>query len=237
MLSGCDLGGICAYSVLQKLRDSGLRPSMISACCIPSATAMLFAYGYDSAKYRKLAERFLRDSHENDIDFAVANLSCAMRIKKPPDGIPVAVNAVDVATGKILTFTNDFVCRSEKLETAAMGDPYDVLSATISLMDGLGSYQFSGYRLCDYCCWYGCPVYPLKMAGITKIISISFLPKHPKTPYEVLVGQMTERSGRLASLHIPIEFAGRGLSLFEYENIASNVIDRCKLKIFLKTLL
>ncbi len=234
-LSGCHIGGVSAWSVLRELEAQGFDLQMVSACCVPATTSLLYASGCEDAAMKRLSLGFLSDARESDIDFAVANLSAAFR-EGNKKTTPLAINAVNVTDGNIVMFTDDVSLRSSNLKTFADADPYDILSATISLMDGLGSYRYGGQHLCDFCCWYGCPVHALKLAGVEKIISIAFVPKFPKTPYEVLVKQMIASSASAADIHISIEFASRGLSFEQYEKIATTKIKSSANKILLKTL-
>lgn len=232
--SGCDIGGTSAWHVLRELSDMGLEIGMVSACCTPAVTSLLYAQGCEDSAMQRLSEAFLRDCRELDMDSAVANLSADFK-PGPNPRTSLAINAVNVSDGKIITFTDDYSLKSSNLKTFGLDDPYDALSATISLLDGLGSYRYEDCRLCDFCCWYGCPVHPLKLAGLQKIISIAFLPKSPKSPYEVLVKQMISASSSRADLHIPIEFGG-DLPLEQYIEIASGEIKNRSDQILLKAL-
>lgn len=234
-LSGCDIGGVCAWSALRALEEQGLDIGMISACCIPAVTSLLYARGCEEKVMQKYSSVFLSDARESDVDYAIANLSANCRAGRGRQ-IPLAVNAVNVSDGRIITFTDDYSIKGGNIRTFGIEDPYDALSATISLMDGLGSYRYKDCRLCDFCCWYGCPVHPLKLAGLQKTVSISFLPALPKTPYEVLVKQMITVNSSSADIHIPIEFSGSGLSFEQYEEITTGKIKSCADKILLKTL-
>lgn len=234
-LSGCDLGGISAWIALRELEARGLDIGMISACCVPAAAALPYAHGCGEDAMQKLMSAFLSDARESDIDFAVANLSASYR-EGERKKIPLAINAVNVFDGNIVTFTDDYSIRGGNLKTFGVEDPYDALSATISLMDGLGSYRYKEHKLCDFCCWYGCPSHPLKLAGYDKIISVAFLPESPETPYEVLVKQTIASSASSASVHIPIEFASRDFSLAEYSEITAAKIAEFEKRILFETL-
>lgn len=233
--SGCDLGGISAWAALRELEARGLDIGMISACCVPAAASLLYAGGCGEEAMRRLTSAFLRDARESDIDFAVANLSAAFREGKGKK-IPLVIGAVNVFDGDIVAFTDENSVKGKGLCTFGLEDPYDALSATISLMDGLGSYRYQGQKLCDFCCWYGCPAHPLMLAGYKKIVSIAFLPKLPKSPYEALVKHTIASSSASASVHIPIEFAGRDLSLDEYEEITAAKIAEHEKSILFETL-
>lgn len=234
-LSGCDLGGISAWVALRELEARGLDIGMISACCLPSAAALPYAHGCSELEIYKLSSSFLSDARESDIDFAVANLSAVYR-KGKGKRIPLAINAVNVYDGNIVTFTDDYSITGHNLKTFGLEDPYDTLSATMSLMDGLGSYRYKDQKLCDFCCWYGCPSHPLTLAGYKKIISLAFLPQLPQNPYEVLVKHTVASSASSVSMHIPIEFARRDFSFAEYAEITAAKIAEFEKEILFETL-
>lgn len=212
-LSGCDVGGICAFKILSRLASYGFEIGLLSACCVPAAAALLYAGGCDGETMQRLSESFFNDARGFDMDFAIANFSAAY---KPGKGtrIPVAISAVDVEDGGVVTFTDHYALETGNIKTAKMCDTYDMLSAAVSFAGGLGSYRYGGRRLCDYSCWYGCPIHPLRLAGFTKIISLSYLPKQPENPYEALVKRMTASNSAAADIHISTEFDG-SLPAFE----------------------
>lgn len=236
-LSGCDLGGVSAWKALSELAAQGFDIGMISASCMPATTALLYANGCAEAVMTKLSEDFLSDARESDIDFAIANLSARFREgKKEEKRAPLCINAVDVSDGEIVVFTGDCSLCGGNLKTFSDAEPYDMLSATVSLVDGLGSYLYEGRKLCDFCCWYGCPVHQLRLAGMEKIISVAFLPAKPKTPYEALSKRMISGLGSPADIHIQIEFEDKAQEFEEYAEIATSAIKNCMNEIALKTL-
>lgn len=222
-LSGCDLGGICAWAVLDELTAQGFYIEMVSASCIPAAAALLYANNYTSESMRKHSENFLNDARESDIDFAVANLASGFH-ESGGKRTRLCVNAVDVSDGEIVVFTDDYAFSGENLKTFAGAEPFDIISATVSLVDGLGCYRYRGRRLCDFCCWYGAPVHQLRLAGMERIISVSFLPRKSKTPYEASARRVIMNAASLADIHIPIDFGDEASGLDEYVKIATDKI-------------
>ena len=232
-LSGCDLGGVSAYRVLEKLCEHGFELAMISTCCTPSLTALPYAYG--CKKCEKLARRFLRDCKTSDLDSAITALSADFAVRGKKKSVPLAVNSVNVLDGKIITFTNDYRFETDRLSTFALRDTYDALSASISLVDGLSSYRYKDARLCDFSIWYGCPVYPLRMAGLACVVSVAFLPEKPRTLYEALGTRMIEATAPAADVHIKIVFPP-DLTLEQYVDIATEEIEKCMDEIYRCTL-
>lgn len=226
-LSGCDIGGVSAYHVLKLLEKKGFSIQMVSACCMPSVTALCHGCGLKKARTDRLAAQFLDNAGKQNLDAAIAAASDLLPGGKLARNKSLAINAVNIADGKVVTFTNGFSLDTGTLKTVPLDDAYDALSSTINMLDGLRSYQYNGLKLCDFSVWYGCPLYPLKMGGISRTISIAFLPKEPKTPYEILVRQGTLANCRSAGLHISIEFPAGLTTLADYEEIASCKIESC----------
>jgi len=233
-LSGCDAGGICAWKIVNELQSYGFDIGMVSACCIPAMAALLYANGCGGDEMETLSKKFLQDSREFDLDAAVFNFSSAFK-RGEGEKTPAAISAVNIADGGIITFTDHYALEKGNIKTVKMCDTYDMISATISFMGGLGSYSYGGGRLCDYSCWYGSPVQPLKLAGFTKILSLSYLPKTPETPCEVLVKRTVTANGAAADMHITTEFP-KNLTFEEYSEIALSRLASCADKIILKTL-
>ncbi|MDR2933656.1 MAG: hypothetical protein LBV27_11200, partial [Oscillospiraceae bacterium] len=201
-LSGCDAGGLSAYTVLEYLEDRGYDIEMVSASCVPVAAAMMYTCGFDAQRAQKSTAAFFNKFHTSDTDSVIDAISQNFTRDELKNNKKAAVNAVNVTDGRIITFTNAFSLDTQKIRSYPLDDAYDALSATISPMDGLGSYRYKDTKLCDFSVWYGCPLFPLKMSGIEKIVSIAFLPAVPDTPYEVLVKQVTESNAQTADAHV-----------------------------------
>lgn len=237
-LSGCDIGAVGAYGVLLELINQGFEIDMISVSGLPSVTALPFAYGMEEKAVHGLAESFFRNLKEADMDTAVAELAAQLPMGKlrrsSGQTIPFALSAVDISDGKIHTFTDLYTVSSDRLVTHSLEDAYDALSATVSPADGLGSYRFHGCRLCDFSIWYGCPVHPLNMAGVEKIISVAFVPETPETPYEALVKHRLAACADLADIQVTVETEGGLLEPDRYIEIATEKMESCINEICMK---
>ena len=233
-LSGCDMGGICAWKILNEIQSYGFEIGMVSACCIPAIAALMYADGCREDKMESLSGKFLQDTREHDLEAAVRNFSSAFRRGKGGK-IPAAISAVNITDGSIITFTDHYALEKGNIKTVKMCDTYDMISSTVSFMGGLSSYRYGGGRLCDYSCWYGSPVHPLKLAGFAKILSFSYLPKTPETPYEALAKRTVTKNGAAGEMHIITEFE-QGLELKEYVETALSRLESCAGKIILNTL-
>lgn len=201
-LSGCEIGGVAAFAALRELEEQGMEIGMVSACGVPAVTALLFALGYEEDACCKLAGEFLQNARSCDMDLAVAELSVQVLPARRKAQVPLVISSVDVADGRICAFSSERLPNSRRLNAFPLEDAYDALSATISPVDGLATYPFADCSLCDFSVWYGCPVYPLKMAAVEKIISLAFLPEEPRTPYEALVKHRITGSASLADAHL-----------------------------------
>lgn len=212
--SGCDIGGLGAYTVLRELEDQGLEVGMISTCGLPSVTSLLYAAGWSEQACREQTENFLRIARDIDLDMAVAGFAAEAPLRRLGARIPFVLSAAGVSDGRICAFTGNYRAATDRLQTYPLRDVYDALSATISPVEGLASYEYDGRRLCDFSVWYGAPVYPLKMAGLDRILSVAFLPRNPRTPYEAMVKQRITASAHLADLHIPVEPDGEDYAAY-----------------------
>jgi hypothetical protein len=222
-LSGCDMGGLCAYHILERLEGMGFNAGLISCCCVPSVGAMLHSGGVDPGMAERLLSEFLAGARE-DMDAAVARLAGEVPILSMARCRRLALSAVHVEDGRIVTFTNAYSLDTERLRTTPLLDPYDALSATMSMPSGTGD-SGGRFRLCDYSSWYGSPMYPLKMSGIAKTLSISFLPALPATPYEALTRKAILESDQ-PRVHIVLEFPRGVASLDEYKELAMAGFER-----------
>lgn len=224
-LSGCDIGAVATYGVLQELEDQGFQIGMISCSGLPSVTALLYAYGYDEKYYKKAATRFLRS--RDNLDKAVADFADDLPTRQMRQTVPFAASAMDITSGKICAFTDNYTLDSGSLISYPLEDIYDALSATISPAGGLVSYQYGSHRLCDFSASYGAPVYPLKMLGFEKIISVAFVPEETRTPYEALVKKQIAATHHQADVHITIVGSGQGRTLPEIWEPAKQRIHNC----------
>ncbi|WRS27789.1 hypothetical protein U6B65_01275 [Oscillospiraceae bacterium MB08-C2-2] len=203
-LSGCDIGGVAAYSALQEIENQGFEIEMVSSSGVASMSGAMFALGCEEEIYRQAMDSFMADIRTDGMDTAIYNLS--QRIQNSPQTrkIPLAINSVNMADQKTVTFTNDFVLSSQTVMTYPLQELYDAFSASISQVEGLGYYRFIGYRLCDYSILHGCPLYPLRMQGIKHVVSISFMPERLSTPYEAMAKKIVDQSALGADWHLTL---------------------------------
>ena len=234
-LSGCDWSGLAAYHLLGQMQESGVRISAVSSCCVPSLTALLWAAGAEYAAIHRRAQQFLAKVLRREVDEALTAFCDASPLAAGQFVLPIALNAVNIPDGKRVVFTNTGLRNNENLTTFELDNARDSCRAALSLADGLASYHYRDCRLCDYAVWHGIPCRALRQMGADKIVSVSFEPKYPRTPYEVLVKQTVRKSSRAADIHIPIEVAGSRQSMEEYAAICDNVLARTLKKIIRKT--
>lgn len=205
-LSGCDIGGVAAFAVLEGLERMGIRPTMVSACSIAAISSWLYCSGFPEKSNERLINRFLSQYRRKGIDGALLQFSKSLTGRNYPIRAQFTINCVSLSDQKIVTFTNDFSVTASNLETRRFDDPYFPLSATVNANSPFSSTVFERDGLCDYCASFGAPVYPLLMCGMEKIISISFLPKSPKTAYELLVRQAIQAGRSLEHSCIELYF-------------------------------
>jgi hypothetical protein len=225
-LSGSHPGGVSAYHVLRVLEEKGFDIEMVSCCSTPAVTALLHGSGEED-RADKIMAAFVEKTRLENLDSAIAVAAELLPASLLKNNRKIAVSAVHVADGTVVTFTNRYALASQKIHTLPLENAYDILSATVSPMNGLSCYRQGGLCLCDYAVWYGSPLYPLRMNGISRIVSIAFLPEVPQTPYEVLVKQHIESSAKAAEIHIPVEFPAYLTSPGEMSDYALAQVENC----------
>lgn len=230
------MAGIAAYTALQRLTKEGLFIEMVSVCGVATATAMLYACGCTDPLYHQTATEFLEHLQATDIDTAIAKFAHHLPLSRWKRKIPLIVNSVNVSDGTICAFCDRSAASTSRLQAVPLNDCYDVLSATIGPMDGLASYPYAGYALCDFSVWYGAPVYAPKMMGIDRMISIAFVPKSPQTPYEVLVKQRIAASISLSDASVMVELEKGDRDLAQYIQAVNDTLSESMQELYAKLL-
>ncbi len=203
-LSGCGMGGICAHRVLEEVERQGYEIAMVAASSIPAAAALSWSARLKPEKIDLMAKRFLKDVARWDLDTALAVMAETLAKVKSKQRRPVCVTSCNLTDGRMVVFTDSFSLNSDTFSALPLQEPYDMLSATVSGTAGLGSYTLGEYRLCDYSARYGCPVAPLRLCGLSRVLSISFLPAVPTGAYEAALLQSLGQACPAVDLHLPI---------------------------------
>lgn len=230
-LSGCDIGGVCAAGVLHWLQKEGIRINMISASGTASPATLLFCCGFGIRQRDVLLKEFLEEYRGIDLDSAIASLSARLSPEMLGQVAGLVIASTNLPDGKVAAFTNDFTFETETLVTIPLLEPYDALSASIGAVDGLGYYPYQGFTLCDYSVRYGCPIFPLHLAGCDKVLSFSFLPQIPGTAYEVLIHRRIQETGADADLHMALPLPSTSelpQDFAEYQQGAISVLENCR---------
>ena len=227
-LSGCDIGGISGYRLLCLLEDMGLDLHMISVSGTPSIAALLYKSGWSEKVCHAYLDDFLQNRRIAELDTAIDAFSEKLSDRgwKPFQGL--VINAVHIADGSAAAFTNDMVYRAGNLRTFPLNVPYHALSATIGAVDGLGNYPYQGCKLCDYAIQHGCPFYPLRLASCDMILSFSFLPQIPQSPYDISLKNRIEHTCHAADFHFSFQFppeSDKACLLSDWEDLVTGHLE------------
>lgn len=174
---------------------------MVSVCSSAAAPLLLWARGLPLAEISHAAKR-------NFMGFA-----CLADLLRQPTIAPrcaVACNCVELDSGRIVVYADGLFSQAEHLLVCPLhGQEKRVLRASAAPFRGLRPVRNGKQRLCDFSVRYGCPLFPLRMAGIQRTMSLQF--SGGSTPAQVAADSLRTLTGRRADLHYEIgEFSGKG---------------------------
>lgn len=236
-LSGCGIGGVGAWDVLCQLNRQGFDIAAVSASGLPAIGAILYSLGFSEKKSHHILGKFIGDCKRYDLDTAIEKLvekihpHLTLRL-------PLSINSVNVADGKICAFASGGELHTSKLDIFPLeiAELYDVLSATISPADGMGCYSYKSLKLCDFSTLYGVPVYPLYMAGVSRVVSVAFVPVEPQSMYESTVRQKLVDDPSCADISITVESGVDEQKMADLTTAATEKVRDCIEDIYIKVL-
>lgn len=220
VFSGYHLGGTSAYFILKYLRDKGFNIEAVSASSLSAVSAFLYACGVGEERARYYLEDFIDLYSQNEKRQAVKELDKKLgNLAKDTDGI--IISCASFGEKKTIAFTSLFDVNSDNLTSYPIKDAYTPLLGAVSEEEPC---SFAGYNLIDYTLYHGIPIYPLKIKGIDKVISISFLAKEPKNDIEVLINNKINDTASYASIHIPIYYTDNSCVFSDYVTYAEKIL-------------
>lgn len=198
--SGSGAGAMAAYAFADELRKSALKIEMMSATSLASVSSLLWAYGLPTDDIRELMAQFSAASApEEGLDMLEragafqGSSACAF-----------AVNSVDTLSGVTAVYSDALKSDAWNLKVLPLsGSERTALASTISPYTGCCPYSLDGMSLCDFSVRYGCPFFPLKMAGMEKLLSVTFA--GGDSPAQVAADCLTSLTGRFADLHYTVK--------------------------------
>ncbi len=170
--SGSGESALYAYWFAEELERGSLKIGMLSATSLAAVPAFLWARGYDLVKIQQMMEAF---THARTPQTGLRRLE-QMGALKGARRIPLALSSVDVETGVTAIFCDSLRSDAWNLKVyPLLGNERAALSAAICPYGESRPQRWEGMGLCDFAARYGCPYFPLRMAGMEKLLAVSFV--------------------------------------------------------------
>ncbi len=196
--SGSGAGAPWSHIFAEELRSCAVPIEMLSATSLAAVPVLLWSRGCSNEEIRLWMQDILQDSAHGCRQLAQSEL-----IKKP-DGYSVAISSVDILSGVSVLYSDELQADAWNLKVhpLAGNEDYALMSA-VSPFGGMEPPIVDEMKLCDFSMRYGCPFFPLKMAGIERILSVSF--SGGDMPVQAAGDNMSALTGRNADLHFSIK--------------------------------
>lgn len=109
----------------------------------------------------------------------------------------LAVSCVDASTGITVIYSDTLHSDAWNLKVLPLsGNEPAALACALSPYRDSEPFVREGMRLCDFSVRYGCPFFPLKMAGMERILSVSF--SGGESPAQVAADTLSALTGKNA---------------------------------------
>lgn len=195
-VSGSGAGAGAAYCLADELRGQGAEIAMLSACSLAAVSLLLWSRGLESAETDELMTLF---TSAQTPACALAEFE-RMGIFRGKPRCELAVSSVDVTTGVSVIYCDRLRSDAHNLLALPLsGNERAALASTVSPYGASEPFPTSGMRLCDFSARYGCPFFPLKMAGMERLLAVSF--SGASEPAQVAAESLSALTGKNADLH------------------------------------
>ena len=169
--SGSGESAANAHCFVEELEAGGLPLGMLSASSLAALPAFLWARGFAAAQVEALMEDFF---HARTPRGGLARLERAGALAGSCK-LPVALCSVDVETGVAAIFCDSLRSDAWNLKVYPLaGNERAALGAALCPYGESPPQRWAQLRLCDFAARYGCPFFPLRMAGMEKLLAASF---------------------------------------------------------------
>lgn len=198
--AGSGPGACYAYVLAQELEALSLGPDMISGVSLPAAPMLLWSRGFSGNEIESRMAVFRRTKSDKR---ALANL-CA-GVPQAPQRCPMAISSADLDTGITVIWGDGLCADAQNLKAYPLAKAErEALRATLSPYR-LAPQPFLGMRLGDFSARYGCPFFPLKMAGMERLLSVVFTGE--SDPMGIASESLSVLTGKNADLHYTIRIS------------------------------
>lgn len=197
-LSGSGVGAAFAHVFADELRACAVPIDMISVTSLTAVPILLWSKGVPRAEI----DQWMHEIQQNP-EQGYEKLTQSDLLEKPCD-YSLAVSSVDLSSGVTILYTDRLQADAWNLKALPLsGNEGQALLSSVSPYGGMEPLDMDKMKLCDFTVRYGCPFFPLKMAGIERILSISFAGGN--MPLQTAGDNMAALTGRNADLHFTIE--------------------------------
>lgn len=191
--SGSGPGARYAHILAEELNRLSLGPAMISCTSLPSAPMLLWSRGVPIHEIGSRTNALFQEKEpEQALSCFCTGLPCIWRCD-------FALNSVDIQTGTVVTWADGLHSQAGNLKVKPLkGVEKKALSAAMKPWYGKGTEKLGKLRLCDFSARYGCPLFPLKLAGMERILSVVFTGQ--KDPAGAACESLSALTGKYADL-------------------------------------
>ena len=114
-----------------------------------------------------------------------------------------AVNCVDVSTGVTVIYSDSLHSNAWNLKVLPLtGNEQAALLAALCPWGDAEPVALEGMRLCDFSACYGSPLFPLKMAGMERLMTVSF--PGGGTPTQTAANSLVRLTGKNADFYCEV---------------------------------
>lgn len=190
--SGSGLGACEAYVLAQTLEAMSLHPEMISCTSLSAAPLLLWSRGVAQREAQCRIKHLIEgDKTTEDLQLFCAQLPAQQRCR-------LAINSVDCETGGAVIWADGLSSSAWNWQIHPLCGA-EVLALQCSMDAAHTRGCKNGNHLIDFSCRYGCPFFPLRMAGAERILSVTFTGGH--RPADAAGECLCALTGKYAHLH------------------------------------
>lgn len=192
-------GARYAYMLARELEALSLCPEMVSCASLPAAPMLLWSRGVPLDQIEARITAFLSAKKSGR---GLARLCASL---PGPKRCRLALNSADQDTGVTVIWADGIGSDAWNLKVYPLeGMEKTALRAAVS-PHFLSPENLDGMRLCDFSARYGCPFFPLKMAGMERILSVVF--SGEKDPVGIASESLSVLTGKNADLHYTLRLS------------------------------
>lgn len=194
--AGSGPGARYAYALAQEMEELSLGPEMISCTSFPSIPLLLWSRGLDGEEIDSRIEKCLRTKKVGKgLSYCCAALPAIGRCA-------FALNSADQETGVTIVWADRLTSDAWNLKALPLtGQEQMALRAAVSPLLSPPE-TLDGLSLCDFSVRYGCPFFPLKMAGMGRLLSVVFT--GGTAPIAIASESLSVLTGKNADLHFTL---------------------------------